>query len=967
MRLNVKITFEHQESREITRQNTARHSERKHGAEGQSCGVYFKPDADRNRVIGMGRTGEKGKTLADIQQEAANIDVAVQQDYRTVMANTMSAEDYAKLEEEGFHFEQLDPETAVTILDRIKAELARSGQYIAGYTDSLDMDTLSAALGSDTLANAVADSFSAADIPLTEENMQGIKQAWDMASRLETPSEDAYRYMVDNGMEPEIWDFYLSQSSGTAQRTDADQGDRTAGRPKFYEEDIQGYYVESAAGDTNADLQEQIDKVLIREGIAVNEESRQLAETLLRDGLPLTKENLVRLQELQSVDFPVTEETFAKAAATAVTEGKDPIHARLTHSGNLYERAVEILSRYQNEAVDIRDGQDITARRQLEEIRLRMTAEVNVKLLRSGFAIDTAPMEELVEALRKAEAEVAKSYFPEDAEAVSKYETYCSVNEVVRELPGLPAQVLGPFSMEEDGETLSSFHAEGKALQAEYEKAQESYETLMTAPRRDLGDSIRKAFVNVDEILTDLGLDCTETNRRAMRILGYNRMPLNAENIERVKAADAQVREVVKKLTPASTLQMIRDGINPLETDFAELEQYFDGRQETYEDTAESYSRFLYGLEQKKEITEQERQSYIGIYRMLHQIDISDGAAVGALVNTGAEIHFANLLSAVRSGKFKSMDVSVTEDFGITVDLIRKVESISDQIGKAFLEEAKEVMTKVSYTQEAEESYRRMELEQIRQAASVEEESVDMLLRGQIPRNAEDLLAAQALSDRRMNPFREWKEKKEQTMEHLLESMEDKEEFQKEYQEMITDMESEVQEKSLQQADNSVDVRSLKLLHKQLSVAGSMARREEYIFPMYIGEELAKVHLTLEQGGGEKGMVHIALDLPQDGHLEGQLHAENRKISGILVGNTEDAVMKLKKAADIFSDSVQKDTESDWEVTGLSVTDGQRTAGLHRGVSSVNREVPDGEEHYTEVDNTELYRIAKSFLKAVQK
>jgi len=34
-----------------------------------------------------------------------------------------------------------------------------------------------------------------------------------------------------------------------------------------------------------------------------------------------------------------------------------------------------------------------------------MTAEVNVKLLQSDFSIDTAPMEQLIEALRKAEAE----------------------------------------------------------------------------------------------------------------------------------------------------------------------------------------------------------------------------------------------------------------------------------------------------------------------------------------------------------------------------------------------------------------------------------------------------------------------------------------------------------------------------------------------------------------------------------
>ena len=43
----------------------------------------------------------------------------------------------------------------------------------------------------------------------------------------------------------------------------------------------------------------------------------------------------------------------------------------------------------------------------------------------------------------------------------------------------------------------------------------ERYETLMTAPRRDLGDSIRKAFSNVDDILTDMSLDKTLENQRA--------------------------------------------------------------------------------------------------------------------------------------------------------------------------------------------------------------------------------------------------------------------------------------------------------------------------------------------------------------------------------------------------------------------------------------------------------------------
>ena len=57
--------------------------------------------------------------------------------------------------------------------------------------------------------------------------------------------------------------------------------------------------------------------------------------------------------------------------------------------------------------------EQISARRQLEEVRLMMTIEANRKLIESGYAIDTAELEELVDALRKLEAEQEQTLFRE--------------------------------------------------------------------------------------------------------------------------------------------------------------------------------------------------------------------------------------------------------------------------------------------------------------------------------------------------------------------------------------------------------------------------------------------------------------------------------------------------------------------------------------------------------------------------
>lgn len=980
----MKITFQPTETPEIGNQDAVKQNGAKRIAKSYSHGVTYGRGLDGDWIAGRKKNREKGKTLAQLQQEAGNIDVAIRQDYRTVLSHTMSAEDYAQMEEEGFRFSAMDPETAVTIVDKIKAELARSGQYIAGYTDDLDGKVLAEALGSETLARAVESSFREADIPMTEENINSVRKAWDMTTQLSTPSEGACYYMVDNGMEPEVWNYYLSQSSGAAKSADSEQGGGM-GQPRFYAEDIQGYYFENAKGDSTLNLEEEIDKILEREGLVCNEANREAAASLLKGGLPITKENLALLQKLGSVQFPVSETTFAQAAATAIAEGKNPIHSNLAHTDSVYSRAVELLNYFWSDAGQFVDLDDVVSRRQLEEIRLRMSAEVNVKLLQSGFAIDTAPMEELVEALRQVEETVAQKYFPNDAEAVSKYELYRTVGTVAEELPGLPARLLGPWSAAEHLGTLAEFHAEGRILQDAYVKAQTSYEALMTVPRRDLGDSIRKAFANVDDILQDMGLDATEESRRAVRILGYNRMTIDEENIERVKRADASVQAVIKKMTPASVLKMIRDGQNPLEMSFSELEQYFDSLPQSYEETTESYSRFLYGLELNKQITEPEREAYIGIYRMLHQIDVSDGAAVGALVNTGAEIHFSNLLSAVRSGKFKSMDVSVTESFGSTVEVIRRGESISDQIARGFLDNTQKILTSVSYSEEAEDAYRQMSLQQLRQAADVSAESVEMLVRGKMSLSADNLLAAQALTDSSYNPFKEWEQRKARLLNQgvydnstegseengdipeLIESLEVKDNFRNQYLELLHKVDGEVQNMTLQNAASSMDVRSMQLLHKQLSVATGMAGEEEYIFPMYIGDELTKVHLTLDRAGVDKGSVSVAIDLSAEEHLEGHFRAVDGKITGFLVGNTENTVTKLEKAADIFTDSVKNRVNDGWEVEALPVVTRQESVTSHRKQASVNREVPGREEAYREVDNTELYRIAKVFLEAVQK
>ena len=879
---------------------------------------------------------EKSKTFAEFQQEASFADVGISRDYMTLMSHTMSDEDYRKLSEEGFDISSMTPEETVTIVDKIKAELVRSGQHIAGYTDDLDVATLAEAVGSESLARAVSDSFAKADVPVTKENISEVAKAWTMASELSVPTEGTYQYMVDNGLDGEIGNFYLAQNSGANLNQNS-------------------YVMQDYPVDEN--LQKQIDQVLEQAGYEINETNRESARWLLAHRLPLTEESLHRLEDLKTAVIPVTEEVFVQAVTAAVADGKSPICGNLSANQDhrsLYEKAVEVLNKWTGDdpAIDITD---ITARKQLEEIRLRMTAEVNLKLIKSGFAIDTAPMEELLAALNRAEQSVAGEYFPNDEQAVSKYQNWYQTNQVMTELPALPVQLLGTVRIDvagDEGTVLSRFHAEGVALQQTYQKAGESYEALMTAPRADLGDSIRKAFGNVEELVREMGLEPTEANNRIVRILGYSRMEINEENFARVQEADAQVRTLIEKMTPAATLQMIRDGVNPLEESIAQLNAYFDSLPQEFLEEAESYSRYLYGLEQNKQITESEKEAYIGVYRLLHQLEKKDGSAIGAVVNTHAAIEFSNLLSALRSDRFKHMDVRATDELGMLRELVQKGTglSISDQIMAG---------------------YEKEQLSRLRDVAKVESAAVSMLERGEVLVAAENLLVANSLIKREENPFKTLRQKalelggKEEAWqeslpkaEGLWEQLDNPVEFEESYRETLEELQSQAEELSFA-AESHVDVRMMKTAHMQLGIMSRITASQEYFLPMYVGEEPAMVHLTFEAATSEKGRISIAVDMGDDSHVEAHLQVQGSRVDGYLVGKTSFEVTKLKEASDIFSNLINQNASLRLEAVQLPVV--SRGNINWTGTSDENSQ---GEA--TSLDNGMLYRVAKLFLQAMK-
>lgn len=897
--------------------------------------------------------GVQGRTAEEVMQEAQLTDVATQRNYMAVMSNSMSTEDFARMMEEGANPNDMDIETVVTIVDRMKAELVKAGVHVAGYTDDLDSDTLAQIVGSEAFAQQLQDAFLQNDIPVTEENVTAAMEAVNEASGLTELTEGEMKYLVSNGMEPTVENLYMAEHAGAV---DADRQGHG-----YYQENY-GYYAKKADSFDFDKLRAQVEKILSDGGIEITEESMEQARWILEKGIPLTAENMTCYQKNDSVRLPVDQKTAAEAVVSAMAEGIRPDQANLTEGKSKYRKAAELSEKVEKWLQD--DTLSLSARRRLEEARLRMTAEVNVRLIESGFSIDTSDMEALVEALKEAEAKQARRMFPEqeENEALDGYRLYRETLAATALLPDLPAATIGKLLFEEKlSVSVEHLAGEGTKLKENYQKAGESYEALMTAPRRDLGDSIRKAFANVDDILTDLEMEITAGNERAVRILSYNQIPITRENLEQVREADRKVQRVVGKMTPSSTLQMIRDGVNPLTTDMSELEQYFKDQADQPESEMETYSRYLYQLEQNHEITEEERDAYIGVYRMLRQIEKSDGAVIGSVLKTRGELNFKQLLTAARTAKRAGMDITIDESFGGLTELKAKGSRIDEQIGRID------------------------GLDQVRNLKNVEDEVIQTLQQLDLPVTINNLAAASALTESANPLFRYMKEQlsgasgktkppadsagavegraltedsdvsEEQIFETisdtLTEALTGREQMQEAYRQFGSRMMDHLKENLYQPGQTSLDIKAMKSASLQMSIAMKLSQEETYEIPAVFSDGVAAIRLTIRHQSEANGQASISMETESAGRVNAFLQVRQTEVTGYVTAG-EGTAERLRGMEDTLRE--------DFDKCGMTLQDFRVVPEESRPIS------PKAEENQEKTAARTVYEAAKLVIHALQ-
>lgn len=951
--------------------------------------VSFKKDT--NLFSGVEDTSIDKKSILESFEELEKSDVDTQRDYMAIMSNTLSREDFSQLMKNGYSLNDSEIEHIVTVVDKIKVKLAQAG-INTDFTSDVSKEAVESVTGSEGQAVHIAKELEKNNLPATEENINDIAETMELASEIDELSGNAVKYMLENNMEPTVINFYRAEYSSFGAVKQREQA--------YYTDALPGYYAKKSQDFNWQAIEGQMEKIITQSGLSVTEETMEGAKWMVENGIPLTEKTISSYMQLQEITLPPKAEELLQNIINSMKEGKRPGQVLLAGSENHLEQALEIQEKldsvsddalknvvlsgkeltienlakeqktiddnadstfiYKNmEVVDEESYELISARRQLEELRLMMSVEASFRMLKQGIEVETTELSKLVEDLKAEEQQYQKSLF--EAKGMTYMEEagnlYHEAERKFAELAKMPMVALGRFTGEGTNPTVNEIYMHGLFVKASFETAQSSYETMMTTPRRDMGDSIHKAFQNVDAILRDLSLETTEGNQRAVKILAFNRMAISRDNIAQVKQADTCMNRLMQNMTGDVTLELIKRGKNPLDTDIYTLNTDVEEiKSQMGSSTEEKYSEFLWKLEKNQEITKEQRNAYIGIYRLFHQIEKSEGAVVGALLNQGSEITLRNLITGVKSaGTAKSggIKVAVDDNFGGVSQGQSDVIPMEAQINSGFsqsssqqyydqtqkqqqyytnlvkevlenmepeklahiknadnynisLENFSEQMKNLPVNEEIQKQFYQEKMNQLNDARMVEGQVIKMLLDYEQPVTVNNLVAADNLMNERGRLIKRLmteaaktpkKNKEKEIMdaaERVTDRLISKEAAQAAYQELVG-TESELVESSMEDENlNYVDIRSLKMLHQEIKLTGSLSREENYEIPVRINEEVTSINLKIVRGSNQNGTVAITMECEKYGKIAASFRLKTDRITGLMVSDTEEGYAFLR-------------------------------------------------------------------------
>lgn len=834
----------------------------------------------------------------------------------------LSGADAVKLDEDGFNLTDATPDDMVNIIEKIKIELAMHSDDYVNYGTAVSKDKIESVTGSAATAASVESRMQGADIAVNDESVAEVKSTLEKSGELKPLSENTKNYMVANDIEPSIAGIYQAQAS-TSSSISADGV--TIGR-----------YANAISDADFEALRPGIEKIIASAGLEVNDKTLADARAFIDAQIPVTKENLEYKAQLDAIDIekiqaapdemlnkildnmklggkaentlvtgsPIDDirtalDTINRAeyadAANVVSKGETFTIASLkleidARSFSIEYSAASVStgnSEVRNQASDVHQAAD-KAYDTLVTARVLMSANASIYLVKNNISILTTPIDELNSMLM--EYEQADGMYEEAQIAYTDVlEARKTLNEIVRN----PVSVFASM----------------------FDKMNETYEAVGTQIRGDLGDSLKKAVQgSADDIIKELGLEGTDEDKEAIKVLAANNMDMTKENVETVKSVNAMINNLIKNMKPETVLNMIKDGVNPMNASIEEVNEYLtEANDKASKDNEEKFSKFLYKLDRTNGITKEQRKQFIGIYQMMNIFTRDAGVAAGALIKQGAEVTMNNLMTAYNSRKHYDMDAVIDENTGmaevsgianyysalfmangglVTPNTLKNVDNssgIGEQSVEMFIEQLED-----NYDAAAEEQYYEEYLKEQQAAVQAGADILRQIRNADTEINSGNIQAVKAFLESGQFPDIRGIKTTRDYARDSIEKIGHKEKLSLMYEEMKDETEEELQEvlSKAGDLDTQIDVNyegflDLRLKDRTIGYIKNLALRHDYRIP-YITDSgsTGMLKLTLVQDDDNKGRISVNMLSSVLGKVSVEAKADRDSLGMYIVSDT---------------------------------------------------------------------------------
>ncbi len=629
--------------------------------------------------------------------------------------NRLSGAEAVRIDEDGFNLNDMSPEEAVSILDKIKIELATYCDDYQLTGSSVGLDKIKAVVGNAGLAQSIANKMDAAGVPATEDNVNALADALSSFEGKESLSEAAKNYLVANNMEPSIENIHIAEAKAGSLAGNG-SGNGNVNQPQ------QG---EAVSATQWQQLKPQVYKLLNEAGIEPQEKDYNNAKTFISMGIPVTTDTLSYKNELDNLLFD--KEQLANNIIKNMAAGGDAKNALVIGQKDIVKDVADALNVLENveyehveyaENKQAKAGKPLTLRsieeaidalgknvktatsdgtvtlvsnntsahasyKMVLEVQILLTAKSGMFLERQGISVMASSIAMLHKQLtaldKEAMMEQIADSLTEDINSpvvASAYELVNETRQALNDIKQMPDVTIGSFVGDVQVASVVSigaFAEEGRNFKGRFRQASQTYQAVGTSRRADMGDSVDKAVkASTQSLLKDLGLENNQANADAIRILGYNEMEITKDSVAQVKELYATLNSLIEHMTPEACIKMIRDGINPMNEDIHVIDKYLKSakghsRADTKNDDASKFSTFLYKMDKTGGISSEERKQFIGIYKMMNMFLKDAGVAIGALCKQNADITMGNLCMAYNSRKNSGMDVSINDESDVKI------------------------------------------------------------------------------------------------------------------------------------------------------------------------------------------------------------------------------------------------------------------------------------------------------------